>query len=826
MDPRRGRPVIDPLIRQVGFVTPTSPRDAAGEQGNAPSEDHVHSPTPVFIPPPALKLPPGAPQEPPKGSVPIAVPAPSHFPPHEVEQAEPSASAKAAGLIFTDSPESADKGYNSVHSESILNDAEATSPPPPLLGGSSQALLDAGGKLPTTTTGGIIPDAVRSSSSASSASVINPQPYAQALEKAAPPLFSNPPLSGSKTSPSLSAPSVDGPAGALLSAEEGTAGKLPNDGAATGGDHKAEPGRAPADSQGAPPAAASKPPPQSIAKSSPAGSSSSTPASSVGRSGAPAAASTGSVRGGEQGGADSASKSGGGGGGGGGVKAKTTKAERRALQEAQRAAKASGASDGGAALLVFDYVAAAKGGAAKSKPAGSGKAQLASAGAAKKDTSSRSEQQQQHLAASDRRPSVSVAGAGGGGGGNSIDRKKGGGEGAAAGAVAGGPGAGGADKAEKKKESAPARRMQFDDANRVAKAKKRQLVDQTEPKNRVELFRHLAQYERGSQLPSLEAKFFSQEGTHPHPAVYQVGLQFLTGDIVGGNARCVAMLHALAQMITDYSTPPEKTLGRDLTAKINAQVSFLATCRPLAIGMGNAIRVLKQRIARLPDTCHEGEAKAALLAEAERFVQEKVVLAAHEIAAHGAQKIRAAGDVILTHGSSHVVETLLLSAHRKHRRKFRVVVVDSRPKLEGQQLLRRLLQAGIQCTYVNINAVSYEVTRVFLGASSVLANGTVYSRVGSASVAMVAHAHHVPVMICCETYKLSERVQLDSITSNELGDPDELARVRGREDKVALEGWQDNPNLQLLNLLYDVMPAEYVTMIITELGMASISTPP
>jgi translation initiation factor eIF-2B subunit delta len=51
----------------------------------------------------------------------------------------------------------------------------------------------------------------------------------------------------------------------------------------------------------------------------------------------------------------------------------------------------------------------------------------------------------------------------------------------------------------------------------------------------------------------------------------------------------------------------------------------------------------------------------------------------------------------------------------------------------------------------------------------VLSNGTVYSRVGTACVAMVAHSFHVPVLVCCEAYKFHERVQLDSICSNELG---------------------------------------------------------
>ncbi len=80
--------------------------------------------------------------------------------------------------------------------------------------------------------------------------------------------------------------------------------------------------------------------------------------------------------------------------------------------------------------------------------------------------------------------------------------------------------------------------------------------------------------------------------------------------------------------------------------------------------------------------------------------------------------------------------------------------------------------------------------QVFLGASAVMSNGTVMGRAGNAAVAMMAHAHSKPVIVCCESYKFHERVQLDAITSNELGDPDALSTVAGRPDVHALRGWQ------------------------------------
>ncbi|KAF5206938.1 Translation initiation factor eif-2b subunit delta, partial [Thalictrum thalictroides] len=342
-----------------------------------------------------------------------------------------------------------------------------------------------------------------------------------------------------------------------------------------------------------------------------------------------------------------------------------------------------------------------------------------------------------------------------------------------------------------RKKDVPHPRMQFDDKHR---------------------------YEHGTQLPDLEAKFFQLDPMHP--SVYKVGLRYLVGDLSGGNARCIAMLHAFKDAISDYTTPSEKVLIMDLPAKISSYISFLNECRPISISMGNAIRFLKSRIRRLPVTVSESEAKATLQSDIDRFINEKIIIADKVIVEHAVTKI-SDGDVLLTYGSPAVVEMLLLYAH-KLGKKFRVVVVDSRPKLEGQGLLRRLMANGLSCMYTHINAISYimhEVTRVFLGAASVLSNGTVYSRVGTASVAMVANAFRVPVLICCEAYKFHERVQLDSICSNELGDPDTISKVPGRKDLNHLDKWANHENLQLLNLLYDATPSDYVSMIVSDHGM-------
>ena len=40
-----------------------------------------------------------------------------------------------------------------------------------------------------------------------------------------------------------------------------------------------------------------------------------------------------------------------------------------------------------------------------------------------------------------------------------------------------------------------------------------------------------------------------------HPAVLKLGLKYADGTIKGANARCIAMLDMLREMVEDYSTP-------------------------------------------------------------------------------------------------------------------------------------------------------------------------------------------------------------------------------------------------------------------------------
>lgn len=162
--------------------------------------------------------------------------------------------------------------------------------------------------------------------------------------------------------------------------------------------------------------------------------------------------------------------------------------------------------------------------------------------------------------------------------------------------------------------------------------------------------------------------------------------------------------------------------------------------------------------------------KTNLSDSVDTYINDQIAKAAEAISITMREKI-SDGDVILTFGCSSLIQHILLEA-KSADRKFRVIIVDTRPNHEGLEMLRRLVAKDISCTCVQINAVGFimpQVTKVLLGAHALLANGYVMSRSGTAQVALIAKHFNVPVLVCCETHKFSERVQTDAFVYNEIG---------------------------------------------------------
>ncbi|CCM03397.1 uncharacterized protein FIBRA_05527 [Fibroporia radiculosa] len=305
-----------------------------------------------------------------------------------------------------------------------------------------------------------------------------------------------------------------------------------------------------------------------------------------------------------------------------------------------------------------------------------------------------------------------------------------------------------------------------------------------------------------------------------HPTIVRLALQFSNFKITGANARCIATLIAFKQVIQDYTTPPNNTLSRHLMTHLSPQISHLVAARPMSVTMGNAIRQLKLEISGSDIDLPEQDAKDALCHKIDHYIRDRIIIADQVIRDTAVSKIKD-GDVILTYARSSVVEKVLLGAHEEGRC-FSVIVVDSRPMLEGKKLLSILASAGIQCTYLLLPALGSiinEVSTVLIGAHSIHSNGAVFSRAGSALVAMMAKQHSVPVVVCCETYKFSEGVQLDSFTKNELAPIGSMFSSDRHARSQDASAFQNQPNLEVLNPLYDLTPPSCITAVVTEVGV-------
>lgn len=374
-----------------------------------------------------------------------------------------------------------------------------------------------------------------------------------------------------------------------------------------------------------------------------------------------------------------------------------------------------------------------------------------------------------------------------------------------------------------------------------------------------------------------------------HPAIISLTYEFIHYKIVGSIPRCIAMLEAFQIVISDYQTPSGTTLSRNLTNYLSHQIDILKKSRPLSVTMGNAIRWLKQEISHIDPLTSDDLAKKELCEKIAQFAREKIELADQLILETASNHIEN-GDTIMTYGSSKVLTDMIIHNVKVLNKDIKIIVVDSRPLFEGRKMAKKLRENGVKVIYSLITSLStvfkMKINYVFLGAHSILSNGFLYSRAGSAMIAMSAKRRNIPVLICCESLKFSQRVQLDSVTFNELANSNDLIEInpknpvekRGNQgallqafieekkkeklsqsqdnmnnnkqkksdenkndknnnnslknneinedEKNILDGWEDIPSLNIVNILYDLTPPEYIKKIITEFGALPPSSVP
>lgn len=252
---------------------------------------------------------------------------------------------------------------------------------------------------------------------------------------------------------------------------------------------------------------------------------------------------------------------------------------------------------------------------------------------------------------------------------------------------------------------------------------------------------------------------------------------------------------------------------------------LLARTRPTAVNLFWAIERMLQYARRVA-----AEQQMAVSRLVQLLTVQAVTIADEDIDAcmrmgmYGAQLI-ADGDTLLTHCNAGALATAgwgtalspMYMAHKNGKR-LHVFVDETRPVLQGARLTAwELQQEGIPLTLITDSMAGHFMRRggikaVFVGADRIAANGDVANKIGTYSVAVLAHAHSIPfyVVAPCSTVDLTllsgEHIPIEQRS------PEEVSSVRGMQ--IAPAG------IQVANPAFDVTPSRYVTAIITEQGIA------
>lgn len=214
------------------------------------------------------------------------------------------------------------------------------------------------------------------------------------------------------------------------------------------------------------------------------------------------------------------------------------------------------------------------------------------------------------------------------------------------------------------------------------------------------------------------------------------------------------------------------------------------------------------------------------------------MLAHKVIAEKAAQKINN-GDVVLTFAKSIVVEKTIKKAWADGKR-FRLIIIDSHPWREGKKLTESLVKTNdlkeMQIQFGSYLSASHYIdraTKVFLGAHALMSNGYLYSRVGTAGIALEAKTAKVPVIVLCESIKFSDKAPLSAFDMNEIAPAGEMIQKSECETEInvfsrppedtyeshrILRSAEDVKGMKAVNPMYDLTPASYIDMVISEHG--------
>ncbi|NOZ82949.1 MAG: S-methyl-5-thioribose-1-phosphate isomerase [Euryarchaeota archaeon] len=238
--------------------------------------------------------------------------------------------------------------------------------------------------------------------------------------------------------------------------------------------------------------------------------------------------------------------------------------------------------------------------------------------------------------------------------------------------------------------------------------------------------------------------------------------------------------------------------------------------RPTAVNLHAAL----DRVMRSAEASDD-PAEAAV-SEAMKIYEEEQE-ASRKLCEHGAELLRD-GDVVLTHCNTGMLATATLGTALgvivtawKQGKRLRVFADETRPLLQGARLTAwELVKAGIPVTVIADGSAGYVmrtqgVSKVIVGADRIALNGDTANKIGTYSLAVLAKEHGAEFYIAAPLSTIDPNIESGEEIPVEQRSREELEFFNGR--RIVPE------QAEVLNLAFDVTPAEYITGIITEAGV-------
>ena len=249
----------------------------------------------------------------------------------------------------------------------------------------------------------------------------------------------------------------------------------------------------------------------------------------------------------------------------------------------------------------------------------------------------------------------------------------------------------------------------------------------------------------------------------------------------------------------------------------------LAKARPTAVNLFWALKRMTRRAEADFTRGLDGEAIVAGLFDEAHTIFEHDRAVCQKLGDVGAKIVRD-GWTILTHCNAGALATAgmgtaLAPIYRAQEqgKRVRVFADETRPLLQGARLTAwELGQAGIDVTLITdsmAGRVMYEgkIDAVFVGADRIARNGDTCNKIGTYSVAVLAHEHKIPFYVVAPLSTFDPSLDDGSGIPIEERHAEEITMGFGK--RTAPEG------VKVYNPAFDVTPARFIAGIVTEVGV-------